>query len=239
MHAAVSLTALPAIFTGWWILASRGGWLERVFGGLGAPDVRVHVWLGRALAVALVGSAALGGRRIVPFVRETFRADRGDARWWRRWPVAVFTERFARHEGRFDPGQRVANVVLVGGLLTLTVTGIAMTVLHGGPVFAWLARIHRWTTFLVTPVVLGHILIATGILPGYRGVWRAMHLGGRVPEATARRLWPAWTDRRLAERERRPVSPRGGPPDVRTAPPQRPARRPAPAPRPPSAPRRH
>ena len=48
---------------------------------------------------------------------------------------------------------------------------------------------------LVTPVILGHLLVAFGVLPGYREVWRAMHLGGRVPEAVARRVWPGWTER--------------------------------------------
>ena len=54
---------------------------------------------------------------------------------------------------------------------------------------------HTWATFIVTPLLAGHVLIALGVLPGYRGVWRSMHLGGRVPEATARRIWPGWTER--------------------------------------------
>jgi formate dehydrogenase subunit gamma len=45
------------------------------------------------------------------------------------------------------------------------------------------------------PLLAGHILIASGILPGYRGVWRSMHLGGRLDVAVARRLWPGWLDR--------------------------------------------
>jgi formate dehydrogenase subunit gamma len=67
--------------------------------------------------------------------------------------------------------------------------------LHGGPVFAVLAKIHLWTAIVVTPVILGHLLIAVGVLPGYRGVWRAMFRGGRVPEETARRVWPGWAER--------------------------------------------
>jgi cytochrome b subunit of formate dehydrogenase len=203
LHAAVYLTALPSILTGWWILASRSGWLGRLFGPLGAPNARVHVWLGWALAGAIVVSLLIGGLRIVGFARETFRLDRGDGRWWLRWPGAVLTGRFARHEGRFDPGQRVANVIMLGGLVVLTVTGIGLAELHGGPVFALLDRIHRLTTFVVTPVILGHLLVALGILPGYRGVWRSMHLGGRVPEATAKRIWPGWTERAAAATERR------------------------------------
>jgi len=33
------------------------------------------------------------------------------------------------------------------------------------------------------------------VLPGYRGVWRSMHLGGRLHADVARRLWPAWLER--------------------------------------------
>jgi len=74
-------------------------------------------------------------------------------------------------------------------------------VLHGGPLFALLNRIHRWSTFAITPILAGHVLVAIGVLPGYRGVWRAMHLGGRVSEETARRLWPAWTERSVRDAE--------------------------------------
>jgi formate dehydrogenase subunit gamma len=142
---------------------------------------------------------ALGRRGIVTFVRETIRRDRGDAQWWRRWPVGAVTGRFGRHEGHFDPGQRVANVMIVGSLGVLTATGVGLTILHGGRVFASLAKIHEWATLVLTPLLAGHVLIALGLLPGYRGVWRSMHLGGRVSEATAKRVWPGWTQRTLAD----------------------------------------
>jgi formate dehydrogenase subunit gamma len=132
---------------------------------------------------------------VATFVRETFRRDPGDLRWWRRWPAAVVTGRFARHEGAFDPGQRVMNMALVGGLAVLTTTGIGLSLIHGGPAFAWLDRVHRVTGVVVTLAAAGHVLVAAGVLPGYRGVWRSMHLGGRVRADTARRLWPAWTER--------------------------------------------
>lgn len=67
----------------------------------------------------------------------------------------------------------------------------------------WLRRVHRWATYLVTPVLLGHILIAAGVLPGYRGVARSMHLGGRLPVEVARRLWPGWLTAQAATREKR------------------------------------
>jgi formate dehydrogenase subunit gamma len=168
-------------------------------------DIRVHVWAGRALAAVALVAVAVGWRGTRTFLRETFRRDRGDGGWWRRWPVGALTGRFARHEGTFDPGQRVANVVIVGGLALLVGTGIALTLLHGGRLFAVLAKVHLWTAIVVTPVIAGHLLIALGVLPGYRGVWRSM-FGGRVRDETARRLWPGWAER---ARPRKPAAPRG------------------------------
>jgi len=48
-------------------------------------------------------------------------------------------------------------------------------------------------------VIAGHVLVAIGVLPGYRGVWRSMHLGGRVADETAHRVWPGWTERARSE----------------------------------------
>jgi formate dehydrogenase subunit gamma len=210
-HAAVYLTTLPLLGTGWWLLAGGEGNPSPLARALGVPDARLHVWLGWGLAGAILLAAVVAARRLGSLARETFRVDRGDGRWWMRWPAGALTGRFARHEGRFDPGQRVANVVLIAGIFVLVATGVTMTMIHGGPVFVWMARIHKWTTIVVTPVILGHILIAIGVLPGYRGVWRSMHLGGRVPEATARRLWPGWTERELGGRDGSQGTPKKSP----------------------------
>jgi cytochrome b subunit of formate dehydrogenase len=194
LHAATYLLTIPLIWTGWWLLVGEEGHPSLLARAFGVADVRLHVMVGRVFALLLVGVIVFGRRGVRTFVRESFRRDPGDLRWWVRWPRAVLTGGFSRHEGTFDPGQRVANVLIVGGLIVLTATGIALTLLHGGPLFAWLAKIHLWTAVIVTPVILGHVLVAIGVLPGYRGVWRSMHLGGRVPEETARRVWPGWTE---------------------------------------------
>jgi formate dehydrogenase subunit gamma len=208
LHAAVALATLLLLWTGWWLLAGEEGRPSLLARALGVADIRVHVWAGRALGLVALAAVTVGWRGARTFLRETVRRDPGDAHWWRRWPIGALTGRFARHEGVFDPGQRVANVVIVGGLVLLTGTGIAMTALHGGALFAVLAKIHRWTAIVVTPVIAGHLLIALGLLPGYRGVWRSMFLGGRVPEETARRLWPGWAERvRRSEEASPPVHP--------------------------------
>lgn len=62
-----------------------------------------------------------------------------------------------------------------------------------------LGAVHRVATIAFTMAIAGHIVIAAGVLPGYRGAWRSMHLGGRLRLDTARRLWPGWTERAVEE----------------------------------------
>ena len=195
LHAAVFLTTLALLATGWWLLGGQEGHPSILSRATGVADTRLHVWLGSALTAVVTFGIVAGLRGIPQFLRETVRHDRGDLRWFVRWPKGVVTGRFARHEGTWDPGQRIANIVIVAGLLVLIVSGIGLAVLHGGHTFAFFAQVHKWTAIALTPVLLGHIVIATGVLPGYRGVWRSMHLGGRLRRETADRVWPAWSER--------------------------------------------
>ena len=155
--------------------------------------------VGWALTALMVAGIALGFRAAATFVRETARVDRGDRTWLRRWPSGTLTGRFAPHRGHFDPGQRLANIGFVATLGTLIVTGIGLTTVHGGPRFVLLAQLHRGATYALTALVLAHLLLAAGVLPGYRGAWRAMHLRGRTPVPTAQRLWPATVEAPRAE----------------------------------------
>jgi formate dehydrogenase subunit gamma len=206
-HAAVYLTVLVLLATGWWLSLGHEGQPSPLSRLTGRPDTQLHTWVGWGLAVTVVAGLVVGCRSAATFVRESLRFRRSDADWLRAWPRAVFTGRFHRHEGHFDPGQRVANVVLVVLLAVLVGSGVALAGLHGGPAFAVLVHVHRWATWAVTPVLAGHILVAAGLLPGYRGVWRSMHLGGHLDVRVARRLWPAWVERQ--EQRADPVRPRG------------------------------
>ena len=195
LHVGVYLTVLALLATGGWLLLGREGDPSPLSRLAGMPDTRLHVWVGWAFAVLVFGGVALGTRGAWTFVTESLRFERGDLAWFRAWPGAVFTGRFTLHQGHFDPGQRLANLGLVAGLLAVTGSGIAMALLHGGTAFVWLVPLHQWSTYALVPLILGHILIASGVLPGYRGVWRSMHFGGRLDVAVARRLWPGWLDR--------------------------------------------
>lgn len=193
LHAGTYLTVLILMFTGIWLLLGHEGAPSPLSRLAGVPDTRLHVWVGWAFLALVVLGVLAGGRGAVAFVAESVRFRRGDVAWFRGWPKALLTGRFPWHGGRFDPGQRVANIALLVGLAAVTASGVAMAVLHGGPAFVWLVPVHRWSTYLLVPLIAGHIVIASGVLPGYRGVWRSMHLGGRLPAEVALRLWPGWT----------------------------------------------
>ena len=194
-HAASYLTVLVLLGTGWWLLSGQEGQVSPLAGLTRLPDPTLHLYAGWVLAVLAALGVTAGARAARTFLVESVRWDRGDVRWFVRWPAALFTGRFTRYEGHFDPGQRLANLALIAALATLVGSGMGLALVDGGPSFIWFDRIHRWATYLITPVLIGHIVIASGILPGYRGVARSMHLGGRLRVAVARRVWPGWLDR--------------------------------------------
>lgn len=194
-HAGVYLTGLVLLATGWWLTLGREGDPSLLAEATPWSDAEIHTATGWALTAVVFVGAVTGWRGLASLAADSVRFERGDARWFARWPAAVFTGRFAHHEGRFDPGQRLANLALLVLLAALVVSGIGLWAVSGGPAFVWFNRVHRWATFLFTPIVLGHILIASGVLPGYRGVWRAMHFGGRLRRTDAARIWPGWLTR--------------------------------------------
>ena len=204
LHAALYLTTFVLLATGWWLRTGHEGQPTLLADLLDTPDTEIHNTAGWVLLGIAVGGPILGIRGTITFVRETARLNRGDGGWLWRWPRGALTGRFGRHRGHFDPGQRLANVAFVGALGTVIVSGVALTTLSGGPTFATMVRVHRGSTYVLTALVIGHILIACGVLPGYRGVWRAMHWRGRVPESTARRVWPATVEDRSPDGARPP-----------------------------------
>lgn len=205
-HAGVYLTTLLLLATGWWLLLGQEGRPSPLSRLLNMPDTTVHKDVGWVLVVLAVAGPVLGIRATRTFIAESVRFHPGDSRWFLRWPSGVVTGRFARHEGHFDPGQRIVNLLMAAGIFALVGSGVGLVALHGGPAFVVLARVHKWATYFCTPLIAAHILIAAGVLPGYRGVWRSMHMGGRLDGRVAHRLWPGWLERtrdRSARRNRR------------------------------------
>lgn len=193
-HAGTYLGALILLATGWWLLSGQEGHASPLARLAGMSDISLHKLVGWILTALAIAGVLLGARSVPSFVVDSVRVRRGELRWFTRWPAAVFTGRFGWHQGRFDPGQRILNITVVLGLALLLGSGAGLAVVHGGPTFVLLARVHKWTTYPVTALILGHVLVASGLLPGYRGVWRSMHFGGRLDAGVARRLWPVWSN---------------------------------------------
>ena len=191
LHTLLYLVTFVLLATGWWLRTGHEGQPTLLADVLDTPDTELHRTAGWVLLGVAVGGPILGIRATLTFLRETLRINRGDGAWFWRWPRGALTGRFGRHRGHFDPGQRLLNVALVGALGTVIVSGVFLTTLSGGQTFATMVRVHRGSTYVLTGLVVGHLVVTLGLLPGYRGVWRAMHWRGRVAEATARRLWPA------------------------------------------------
>jgi cytochrome b subunit of formate dehydrogenase len=197
-HAGVYSLTFLLLATGAWLLFGREGdpsLLSRLFS---TPDVTLHKNVGWALAGLGALGLFVGARGARDFVVRSLSFSRPEVSWFAAWPRAVFTGRFQWHAGHFDPGQRIANLVLAAGLIVLTASGIGLVTVHGGSAFVWLSRIHRWATYVVAPVIAGHVVVASGVLPGYRGVWRSMHGGRGLDEWVARRLWPEWTRKEIS-----------------------------------------
>jgi formate dehydrogenase subunit gamma len=205
-HAGVYVAVLVLLFTGWWLTLGQEGEPSVLSSLFGVPDTELHTFVGWVFAGLAALGVVLGWRAARTLLVDSVRFRRTDLRWFARWPAAVFTGRFGRHEGHFDPGQRIMNVVLIGLLLALIVSGVGLVVVSGGPLFVVYNWIHRWSTYLLTPALIGHIVVAAGVLPGYRGAWRAMHLGGRLRARVAERLWPAWLERERQRADERPDS---------------------------------
>lgn len=201
-HTAVYLATFVLLLTGWWLWSGREGRPSPLARLASSSDVTIHEGAGWALALLTAGVTIVGWRGIRRFTVESLSFARSDVRWFARWPRAVFTGDFASHDGHFDPGQRIANILIVGCLGALVVTGFGLIATSGGPAFVWFLRIHKWSTYLLTPILAGHVIIGLGVPPGYRGVTGAIHRPGRISEDTARRLWPAWAERAHRSRDR-------------------------------------
>jgi len=200
LHAGIYLTTAFLLYSGVAVAGEGRPALENAIGGHVAAAVS-HRWVGYALIGTGLAVLALRSRAARRFLLESVRFRPADLLWFTTYPLFLLRPSRhapARHEGHFDPGQRVLNCVILLSFTILAVTGIVMSFPEAvtPAAFGWSLRIHKAATWVLAGSVGGHVLVASGILPAYRGVWRAMHGGGRVPAGLARRLWPRWAEDR-------------------------------------------
>jgi cytochrome b subunit of formate dehydrogenase len=186
------------------------GWppLESLLGGHVAA-ARWHRWVGFGLTALGLLVAVLRSRTSAWFLAESVRFRPQDLDWFVRHPRFLLSpSRYAPapHEGHFDPGQRVFNVIVLVALLALAATGAVMSFPQRfvPAAFAASIQVHRAATWGLGIAVAGHLLVVSGVFRGYRGVWRAVHRDGRVAAALGHALWPTWA--RGEEGDRRGVN---------------------------------
>src|SRR5262245_52061503 len=94
LHAAVYLTTLVLLGTGWWLLLGKEGEPSVLARLLGVADTDVHVRVGWVLIAIGVLVPLLRARAVGRFLAASVRFHRGDLGWLGRWPAAVFTGKF-------------------------------------------------------------------------------------------------------------------------------------------------
>jgi cytochrome b subunit of formate dehydrogenase len=200
LHAGTYLVTTFLFLSGISLLGEGHPILEALLGGHLAA-AQWHRWVGYGLTAGAALVIALRPRSSGHFVAQSVRFRGQDLRWFASYPAFLLRpSRNAptRHEGHFDPGQRVFNVVVVVALAVLSVSGVLMSFpqTFTPATFSWGFRIHRLATWALAGAVAGHVVVASGATAAYRGVWRAMHGDGRVSRDLAERLWPNWAERR-------------------------------------------
>jgi cytochrome b subunit of formate dehydrogenase len=170
--------------------------LEGLFGGHVATG-RWHRWVGFGLLSLGVVVAVMRPRAATWFLAQSWRFGRQDLEWFARHPRFLLRPSRnapAPHDGHFDPGQRVFNLVVMVSLLALAATGSVMSFPQRfvPAAFAVSLQIHLVATWILGVAVAGHLVVVSGVFRGYRGVWRAVHRDGRVAAALGETLWPTW-----------------------------------------------
>jgi cytochrome b subunit of formate dehydrogenase len=200
LHAATYLVTAFLFLSGISLLGEGHPSLESLLGGHLAA-AQWHRWVGYGLMAGAALVIALRPRSSGRFFAESVRLRGQDLRWFVSYPAFLMRpSRNAptRHGGHFDPGQRVFNMAVVVALGALSISGVLMSFPQAftPETFAWSFRMHRFAMWALAVAVAGHVLVASGAMAAYRGVWRAMHGDGRVSRDLAERLWPAWAEGR-------------------------------------------
>lgn len=157
----------------------------------------LHRQLGLVVTLALVVMVLVATTQICRLLYDVTTFTRSDLQWPTDfvgryiWPK---DGRPAHHGGHFDPGQRVVFIGIIGSVAILGATGVYIYVAPAFPtlIMAWTLRFHTVSGWVLVVCVVVHILAGSGVLPTHRGVARAMFGSGRVDQALADRLWPAW-----------------------------------------------
>jgi len=214
-HWGVALPTLVLLVTG---LFLRFGWLQSLMVGYDRRvGLRLHLVAGVAFLFAPLLVILLGTRRsLAKAARTLLRMDRRDLRFLRDLPRWLRNDPEAGGDvGRFNGGQKLNAFVSGITLLIATATGVFLWASPPLPEAAtgaipvltfWVAIVHEATTYILLPVLLGHIFMAL-VHPRTRESLRGI-LFGFVDAEWARRHHPRWY--REVEGAERPQALPGG-----------------------------
>lgn len=190
-HWSVALPALVLLLSGLFLRfeslqALMIGYHHRV-------GLRLHLVAGVALLCAPLIVALLGDRRALAAAgRALLRMDREDRRFLRELPRWLGNHpETGREVGRFNGGQKLNALVSGLTLLLASVTGLLLWIFPPRSTLgAALALLHEITTYVLLPVVAGHLYMAL-VHPRTRESLRGI-LFGFVDAEWARRHHPRW-----------------------------------------------
>ncbi len=198
-HWSIALPTLVLLLSG---LFFRFGSLQTMMVGYDRQvGLRLHLVAGVALLFGPLLVALLGNRRaLAEAARTLLRMEREDRRFLRDLPRWLRNDPGAGGEvGRFNGGQKLNTLVSGLTLLVAAATGFILWVSPPLPdpatgalpvLTAWLATLHEATTYILLPVVAGHLFMAL-VHPRTRESLRGI-LFGIVDADWARRHHPRW-----------------------------------------------
>lgn len=198
-HWSIALPTLVLLLSG---LFLRFGWLQALMVGYDRRvGLRLHLVAGVALLFGPLLVALLGNRRaLAEAARTLLRMEREDRRFLWDLPRWLRNDPDAGGEvGRFNGGQKLNTLVSGLTLLVAAATGLILWVSPPLPdaatgalpvLTAWLATLHEISTYILLPVLAGHLFMAL-VHPRTRESLRGI-LFGIVDADWARRHHPRW-----------------------------------------------
>lgn len=199
LHALNALALLVLLTTG----LALGDWLPAsIVAAVGGHDAidGVHRWLGLGFVGAAILACVLWRASARWLARQFTRWHRREWRWpldYLYHALAPARRRAPSHDGYFDPLERLVLSLLLLAVIVAGVSGVYLFWLPPAPLWVFLVmiRAHVGAAWVAIALLCIHIVAGLGVLPSHRGIARAMFGDGTVPEATARRLWPAWAEK--------------------------------------------
>lgn len=147
-------------------------------------------------------AVALRFRGTVHFLSEYTRWSLNDLVWLIKFlPSLIRPDRVRLPviKTKINPGERLVGQTMLAICSVLFLSGLVRMIGEQVPrgVVNRAEVVHQAAALLLYFVGAMHMTVGSGILPAYRGVWRAMFGDGSIEISLGRRHWPFWTSQNL------------------------------------------